>query len=80
MATVAKIKCGSCKRVFDYYFNLRTDDIIICPYCYKPMESQSAQDVLQAMGAFSDINMEMRRYSADRGDPLFQIDLLEIGE
>lgn len=80
MATVAKIKCGSCNREFDYYFNLRkSGDDFACPYCMAVMERQTAHTLRNIMGSFSDLNMEMRRYAVDRNDTPFQFNLLEVG-
>ena len=79
MATIAKIRCLSCEGKFDFYFNVRKTDAIQCPYCYTYMEERSAMKVLDVMGAFSDMNRDLRKYADQRKEPLFQFNLHERG-
>ena len=81
MATIAKIKCFSCNRKFDYYFNLRKPgDEIMCPFCYAQMDESAKRSVIEAIAQHSDSNMDFRKHAQDRNEPLFQFDLLEIGD
>ena len=78
MATIAKIKCGSCRRKFDYYFQLQKERTIMCPYCYAEMSRDSAHNLFDTLGRFSENNSNLQKYAADRNEPLFQFDLLEV--
>ena len=81
MATIARIKCGSCGQRFDYYFDLRKPgDDYVCPYCLAVMDRETAHVFRGVMGRFADLNAEMRRYADDRGETPYQFDLLEITE
>jgi len=80
MATIAKINCLSCNKKFDLYFEIREANKIQCPYCYTRMEEQSAEKTLEAIGLYSDTNRDLRKYVSERGEPLFQFDLCQVGE
>jgi len=43
------------------------------------MEEQSAMQVLDVIGAFSDMNRDLRKYADQRKEPLFQFNLHERG-
>jgi len=74
VATVAKIKCGSCSRKFVYYFSLRKPgDVYTCPFCLARMDNETAHAFRNVMGRFADLNMELREGGV-------QFDLLEIPE
>ena len=75
MAITAKIKCFSCDNTFDYYFFLRKDDEIKCPYCYAQMDKQSSGQVIHAIGEFADINADLFKSATGFHEPLFQFDL-----
>lgn len=78
MATIAKIKCGSCKKKFEYYFQLQKERKITCPYCYAEMNRDSAHNLIDTLARFSENNSDLKKYAADRDEPLFQFDLLEV--
>ena len=81
MATVAKIRCFSCKNSFEHYCNTPGGGGIACPFCYAVLPSNIAQQMRYSMIIHAEDNRSLREYSGNgTGTPLFQFDLLEVGK
>jgi len=80
VATVGKIKCFTCGKTHDFYFETRRVHDIQCPYCYTYMPESTSDKVLQLMAHFADVRMDLQKWAASLGEPRFKVDLLDIGD
>lgn len=73
-----KLKCHQCGNSFHLY----NRDIghegkpPYCPHCLTAMDKTQWQCLVDAYLAFAEVNSNFRRYHTDRGEPLFQVELL----
>ena len=81
MSTALKIRCCSCGNTFVLYKNtLDFSEKVKCPHCLCPMEDSNRDIMLRAMAEFDDANIDLLKYSLDRGEKLFRFDLLTVDE
>lgn len=73
-----KVKCHRCGNSFHLYnrdmnYEERPP---MCPHCLIRMDKMQWERLIDAYFTFAEVNKNFRKYHMDRGEPLFQVELL----
>jgi len=73
-----KVKCHRCGNSFHLYNRDMShgEKLPYCPHCLVPMDKTQWGRLIDAYFTFAEVNKDFRRYHTDRGEPLFQVELL----
>lgn len=73
-----KVKCHRCGNSFHLYNRdmAHGDRSPHCPHCLVPMDKTQWERLIDAYFTFAEVNKDFRKYHMDRGEPLFQVELL----
>lgn len=73
-----KIKCHRCGNSFHLYNRdmSHEEKPPYCPHCLVSMDKTQWERLVDAYFAFAEVNKNFRKYHMDRGEPLFQVELL----
>lgn len=73
-----KVKCHRCGNSFHLYNRDMSYDERPphCPHCLVSMDKMQWERLVDAYFTFAEVNKNFRKYHMDRGEPLFQVELL----
>lgn len=73
-----KVKCHRCGNSFHLYNRdmSHEEDPPMCPHCLIRMDKTQWGRLIDAYFTFAEVNKNFRKYHTDRGEPLFQVELL----
>ena len=73
-----KVKCHRCGNSFHLYNkDMRCEEKPpMCPHCLVGMDKTQWEQLIDAYFTFAEVNKNFRKYHTDRGEPLFQVELL----
>lgn len=73
-----KVKCHRCGNCFHLYNRdmVHGEKPSYCPHCLVPMDKTQWDRLIDAYFTFAEVNKDFRKYHMDRGEPLFQVELL----
>lgn len=73
-----KVKCHRCGNSFHLYNRdmSHEEKLPHCPHCLVSMDKTQWERLIDAYFTFAEVNKNFRKYHTDRGEPLFQVELL----
>lgn len=73
-----KVKCHRCGNSFHLYNRdmSHEEKPPHCPHCLVSMDKTQWERLIDAYFTFAEVNKNFRKYHTDRGEPLFQVELL----
>lgn len=73
-----KVKCHRCGNSFHLYNRdmSHEEKPPMCPHCLIRMDRTQWERLIDAYFTFAEVNKNFRKYHTDRGEPLFQVELL----
>ena len=73
-----KVKCHWCGNSFHLYNRDMSyeERPPMCPHCLTRMDKTQWERLIDAYFTFAEVNKNFRKYHEDRGEPLFQVELL----
>lgn len=72
------VKCYRCGNSFHLYNRdiNHGEKSPMCPHCLVRMDKTQWELLINAYFTFAEVNINFRKYHMDRGEPLFQVELL----
>ncbi|MDE7202750.1 MAG: hypothetical protein K2O91_12820 [Lachnospiraceae bacterium] len=73
-----EVKCHRCENSFHLYNRDMSygEKPPMCPHCLIRMDKTQWERLIDAYFTFAEVNKNFRKYHEDRGEPLFQVELL----
>lgn len=73
-----KVKCHRCSNSFHLYNRdmVHGEKPPYCPHCLVLMDKTQWERLIDAYFTFAEVNKDFRKFHMDRGEPLFQVELL----